>query len=86
MTISDNLVPLSNLRVHRFGEKLRVLRVQHEMSLVHLAYVLGYAGSSHVSQIETGRRGPTVDLVLKVSKLFNVSADVLIDDEQELKP
>ena len=74
-----------DLTVQRFGEKLRTLRKKHKMNLVELAYELGYAGTGHVSQIETGRRGPTADLVLKVSKLFNVSADVLLDDEHELE-
>jgi transcriptional regulator with XRE-family HTH domain len=75
---------ISDLAVYRFGEKLRSLRMRHNMNLVQFAYMVGYAGSSHVSQIETGKRGPTVELVLKASKLFNVSADVLLDDDQEL--
>jgi transcriptional regulator with XRE-family HTH domain len=82
----SEIVQIRDLKVQRFGVKLRALRMQHRMNLVELAYALGYAGSGHVSQIETGRRGPTVDLVLKVSKLFDVSADVLLDDEQELNP
>ena len=76
--------PVRHLRVERFGEKLRTLRKQHDMNLVELAYHLGYSGTGHVSQLETGRKGPTVDLVLKVSKLFGVSTDVLLDDALEV--
>jgi len=87
MSMSETpVVVVRDLKVQRFGEKLRVLRTRRGMNLVELAYALGYAGSGHVSQIETGGRGPTVDLVLKVSRLFHISADVLLDDMQELEP
>jgi transcriptional regulator with XRE-family HTH domain len=38
-----------------------------------------------VGLVESGERKPNVELLWKVSKLFNVSADVLLDDECELE-
>lgn len=59
---------LQHLKVERFGEKLRALRRRHNMSLAELAYKLGYADTSNISRIEPGKKGATIELVLKVSK------------------
>jgi len=76
--------PIKHLTVRRFGEKLRALRKQHNMTHVDLAAVLGYASSSQISFLETGKKKPTADLILKISKLFNISADLLLDDELDM--
>jgi transcriptional regulator with XRE-family HTH domain len=76
--------PIKYLAVRRFGEKLRALRKQYNMTHVDLAAVLGYASSSQISFLENGKKKPTADLILKVSKLFNISADLLLDDELDL--
>jgi transcriptional regulator with XRE-family HTH domain len=76
--------PIKHLTVRRFGEKLRTLRKQHNMTHVDLAAVLGYASSSQISFLENGKKKPTADLILKASKLFNISADLLLDDELDL--
>ncbi len=68
----------------RFGEKLRVLRKQHEMTLKELAVALGYTAHSHISQIESGKKTPTVAFVLKVADLFDVSTDQLLKDDLEV--
>jgi transcriptional regulator with XRE-family HTH domain len=70
--------------VQRFGEKLRVLRTRNNMTHAELAAALGYSSSNQISHLENGRRNPTAELIFKVSKLFTVSADVLLDDELEL--
>jgi len=54
------------------------------MTHVDLAAVLGYASSSQISFLETGKKKPTADLILKISKLFNISADLLLDDELDM--
>ena len=68
----------------RFGEKLRALRKQHGMTLRETATVLGYADHTHLSAVETGRKKPTAELVLKVSEFFQVSADLLLRDTLDL--
>lgn len=72
------------LVLDRFGEKLRTLRKQHGMTLHETALALGYADHTHLSAIETGRKKPTAELVLKVSELFHISADRLLRDNVEI--
>jgi transcriptional regulator with XRE-family HTH domain len=67
----------------RFGEKLRTLRHQHGLTMRQLGDRLGVS-DSYVSKMETGDKTPNVAMVLKISRLFNVSADVLIKDELDL--
>lgn len=49
-----------------------------------LTHVLGYSGSGQISEIETGKRLPTAEFVLKVARYFNVSADHLLKDELDV--
>ena len=70
--------------MERFGEKLRTVRKRHRLTLKSLALLLGYTTHSHISEIETGKKIPTVAFVLKASRLFNVSIDELLKDELEL--
>ena len=68
----------------RFGEKLRMLRKHHNVTLHWLATQLGYTTHSYISEIESNQKSPTVAFVLKVSYLFNVTTDELLKDELEL--
>jgi transcriptional regulator with XRE-family HTH domain len=70
--------------MRRFGEKVRSLRSYHNTTLQWLANQLGYATHSYISEIESGQKAPTVQFVLKVSRLFDVSTDELLKDELEL--
>jgi transcriptional regulator with XRE-family HTH domain len=69
-----------------FGEKLRILRTRHGMTQRVLAAQLGYSDHSHIALIENGKRNPTVELVLKVADLFQITTDQLVRDELELPP
>lgn len=71
--------------MRRFGEKLRILRKQHDMTLQELADALGYVSHGHLSEIETGKRKPKVDFVVRIAQLFAVSLDQLIRDDLELE-
>ena len=51
----------------RFGEKLRILRQRRSMILNELVQLTGYATHTPLSQIETGKRKPTLDFVYKVT-------------------
>ena len=68
----------------RFGEKLRTLRTRRGLTLTQLSEQLGYKAHGYLSEIESGKKPPTAVLVLKVSRLFNVSADSLLKDEIEI--
>ena len=69
---------------NRFGEKLRRLRLHHKMTLKRLSAQLGYATHSYINEIELGRKSPTIQLVVMVSQLFDVSTDILLKDELDL--
>lgn len=76
---------MPNRRVaRRFGEKLHALRVHRGISLEELARSLGYAAHGYISELETGKKIPTVEFVVKVARLFNVSTDQLLRDELEV--
>jgi len=68
----------------RFGEKLRTLRKYQSMTMIELMDTLGYKSHGWLSQVETGKRLPSIEFVLQVSRLFNVSVDELIKDELEI--
>ncbi len=70
--------------MQRFGEKLRILRTQHRMTLKQLALELGFSAHGYISELETGKKKPTAEFVLNVARLFNVSTDRLLKDELEL--
>jgi transcriptional regulator with XRE-family HTH domain len=70
--------------MERFGEKLRVLRKRRGMTQQELADALGFAARSYISSLESNEKEPSARLVLKISQLFAVSADQLLQDELEV--
>ena len=72
--------------MQRFGEKLRTLRLQRRMSVRELTSALGYTGHGYVYNVETGKKKPNVEFVLKVAQLFNVTTDQLLWDDLEVEP
>jgi transcriptional regulator with XRE-family HTH domain len=71
--------------MQRFGEKLRVLRTQKQMTLKELASALGLAAHGYLSEIEVGKKKPTADFVLKVARFFGVTTDQLLKDELDVE-
>jgi len=65
---------------HRFGEKLRGLRRQRQFTQVDAARALALAGHAHISHLESNRKEPSIDLVLKIADVFGVSTDYLLRD------
>ncbi len=68
--------------MQRFGEKLRVLRKRQGLSQSKIGDMLK-VNQSHVARIEKGLK-PSVDLILKIADIFEVTADQLMRDELEL--
>lgn len=68
----------------RFGEKLNQLRSHKKLTLKELANHLGYATHGYLSELECGRKIPTVELVIKVARFFQVSIDDLLLDERDI--
>ena len=73
-----------DLIVKRFGEKLRSLRTRRGMTLKELALALGMHAHGYISELEAGKKTPTVEVVLRAARLFGVTTDELLCDELEL--
>jgi len=67
----------------RIGEKLRSLRIQQGLTMQQLADMLE-TDDGHISRIENGQKRPSSDLILRISRVFNVTTDQLMKDELEL--
>jgi len=70
--------------VQRFGEKLRSLRLRKGFTLKTLAIALGLKAHGYISEIENGKKMPTVELVIGIARLFEVTTDQLLMDELEI--
>ncbi|NDJ37003.1 MAG: helix-turn-helix domain-containing protein, partial [Chloroflexi bacterium] len=49
-----------------------------------LAEELGYTAHGYISELENGKKSPSVNLVLRVARRFDVSTDALLNDELDL--
>jgi transcriptional regulator with XRE-family HTH domain len=72
--------------IQRFGEKLKALRLDRGLTLQQFAESLGYSAHGYLSELEAGKKTPTVEFVLNVSQLYNVSIDDLLKDDLEIGP
>ena len=70
--------------ISRFGEKLHFLRTREKLTLQQLARKLGLSAHGYISELENGKKLPTVEFAVKVSRLFDVTTDELLKDEIEL--
>ncbi len=67
----------------KFGEKLRTLREQYDLSYRKMASRLE-TSHSHIINLESGKHKPSVDLIVRITQVFDVSFDQLMDDDIEL--
>jgi DNA-binding XRE family transcriptional regulator len=69
---------------NQFGTKLRALRQQHSWGQTELARQLGLARRGYISNLEAGRKMPSLELVVTIADLFGVTTDTLLRDELSL--
>ena len=69
--------------MERVGEKLRTLRLQHNLTTRQLAEELRIS-QAQVSRIENGLRQPSGDLIVRIADYFGVSLDQLMRDDLDL--
>ncbi len=67
--------------MENFGQKLKKLRLGKRLTLKELATQLGYDSHSYLSELESGRKSPSVEIVVALSRFFNVTTDQLLKDE-----
>jgi transcriptional regulator with XRE-family HTH domain len=63
-----------------FGERLRDLRLKRDLSQSELARLLGLAARAYISNLEAGRKMPSLDLAMQIAELFGVTTDYLLRD------
>jgi transcriptional regulator with XRE-family HTH domain len=83
-TISkSDIKPVENQKssVERFGKKLKALRSQAGWSQNDLARKLGLARQGYISNLEAGRKLPSIELVLQIAELFHVTTNYLLCDD-----
>jgi transcriptional regulator with XRE-family HTH domain len=71
--------------IQRFGTKLHLLRVHRGMTLKELAKALGHNAHGYISELESNKKLPSLEFILRVARHFNVTTDELLKDELELK-
>jgi transcriptional regulator with XRE-family HTH domain len=64
-----------------FGDKLRYLRQQRGLTQKQLADQLLLASHAHVANLEARRDTPSLELVIAIAQLLNVSTDYLLRDK-----
>lgn len=65
-----------------FGNRLKTLRLQRNMTQADLAEMLGLT-KSVVSAYETGLRMPSYDVLISIARVFKVSTDFLLGVEKK---
>lgn len=67
-------------RPKQFGVKLQILRQRCGWGQTELARNLELARRGYISNLETGRKLPSLELVVRIADLFNVTTQYLLDD------
>lgn len=62
-----------------------MLRMQRGLTLKELARQLGHVAHGYISELESGKKLPSIELVLRIARLFEVTTDELLKDELELR-
>lgn len=65
-----------------FGNTLKTLRLKANMTQAQLAQKLGLT-KSVISAYETGLRLPSYDILIHISRIFNVTTDYLLGLEHK---
>lgn len=60
-----------------FGRRLKETRKEHGFTQEQLAEIL-HIGAAHLGNIELGKRGISIDLLMDISEVLNVSIDFLL--------
>ena len=72
-------------QVHRFGDKLRQLRMRQKLTMQTLAASLG-TSSGYISNVENGKVTPNIDFAVRVAQFFHITTDQLLRDDLEIDP
>lgn len=65
------------------SEALRLIRVFHDKKTIELAQNLGIS-TSYLSEIENGKKKPSIDLINKYAEIFKTSPSAILFFAEEL--
>lgn len=65
-------------------EALRLIRIFHDMKSVELAKELNIS-VSYLSEIESGKKKPSIELIHKYSKVFNLKTSSILFFSEEIE-
>ncbi|HXM51204.1 MAG TPA: helix-turn-helix transcriptional regulator [Pyrinomonadaceae bacterium] len=68
----------------KLARKLRRVRIRAGLSQSEIAKELGVTDRAIISQFESGKRQPSLPVLLKYARLAGVIVDALIDDKMKL--
>jgi transcriptional regulator with XRE-family HTH domain len=77
---SEVSAPDEQTHITQLGAKLRYLRTRGGWTQDHVSKNLELATQAHISLLESGRKEPSIDLLLKIANLFQVTTDYLLND------
>jgi transcriptional regulator with XRE-family HTH domain len=77
---SEVSAPDAQTHITQFGAKLRYLRTRGGWTQDHVSKNLELATQAHISLLESGRKEPSIDLLLKIADFFQVTTDYLLND------
>jgi transcriptional regulator with XRE-family HTH domain len=63
-----------------FGEKLRRVRLERQLTQVQLAQQLGLAAHVHITKLEANKDQPSLGLAVRAAGILGVSTDYLLRD------
>ena len=66
--------------LNKFSSRLKELRTDKGISTKNLCVFLG-VGNNNVSNWETGKQIPSIEMLFKIAIFFNISSDYLIGIE-----
>lgn len=67
--------------IEKIGNRIQQLRKDQGMTQAQLAAKLNI-GDRHLRRIETGEKGPSIDIMIEIATLFGVSLDYIIMGRQ----
>jgi repressor LexA len=69
--------------IQDLGKKVRRLRERVGMNQTELALILGLSAQSKgvISEIESGKKLPKAELIVRLAQYFDVSTDYLLRDD-----
>lgn len=87
LIMSKNISTTKNSESNKtgIGKRIRKLRLQHGLSQEEFAESIDVS-TNFVSELETGKKGMSVDTLCRISKEYHISADMILFGDASSRP